>query len=278
MTRAMTRAVTRITAALALALTVALPIAAQDDDEPRAPAPIHGGAREVEQFMNAMLSQDRDEFRLGELEVVVSVVPDHFMLLIAREFLRVQAEGGRPAAQLRTQLQRLADRNKKSIGRVALRATFRHQQHGGGNFYAFQGGLDDHIGLRAAGNVPLTVSSHEGNLENIELTLFRASRSPVFSAEGQCPPVMRRQVVRLGPELKVELLAKRELSPRAKELQVGIGGFMHFSGGGIRGNQVDFDNGATAVVDPSPELKYPLPLTAQAVPAALAEVMPTIPD
>lgn len=271
----MTRTTTTRTAALAFALLVAVPIAAQDD--PR-PAPNRASNQaQIEAFISGMLSQDRDEFRLGELQVTVSVIPDHFMLLIAREFQRVEGEG-RETDQLRAQLQRLADRNKKSIGRVALRATFRHQGHGDRNFYAFQGGLDDHIGLRAAGNVPLTVASHEGNLSNVELTLFRASRSAVFSAEGQCPPVMRRQVVRLGPSLTVELVAKRELSPRAKELEVGIGGFIHFSGGGIRDNQVDFDNGATAVIDPSPPLKYPLPLTAQPVPPALAEVMPTIPE
>lgn len=266
---------TRKLAALALALLVALPIAAQDTP----PAPARGSpAAAVQTFINSMLAQDRDEFRLGELQVTVSVIPDHFMLLIAREYLRVNTEGNMEPEQLRTQLQRLADRQKKSIGRLALRVQFRHTGHGTNDFYAFQGGLDDHIGVRASGNVPLTVASHEGSLDNVELTLFRASRSPYFSSEGQCPPVMRRQVVRLGETLTVELLAKRELSPRAKEVEVGIGGFIHFSGGGIRDNQVDFDNGATAVVDPSPPLKYPLPLTAQAVPPPLARVMPTIPE
>lgn len=263
----------RWTVALALALTVSLPLLAQDGGG--APAAAQDPLRTAaEELLERLLTRDRRSFRLGELQVEVAVVPDYFMVVVAREVLRAD---GRTADQVKADLQRLADRGKKMIGKVGVRVRLTHEA-GNRNFYAFSGGLDDHIRVNAAGNVALSVGAHEGTVAQAELTLFRPSLCPVFAAEGNCPPTMRRRVSRVAGPLWVEFVARRDLSPRAKELQVGVGGFMHFSGPGIAGDQVDFDNGASCVVEPSTPIAYPLPLTAHAVPAALAEVMPTLPE
>lgn len=266
--------------AMTLALAASLPVAGLADDGGAGgePAPAQDDVRvEAATFLERLFERDRRPFKIGTLDVEVSVVPDYFMVLVAREVLRVE---GRTAEQLRADLQRLAGRTgKKAIGKLGVRVYLRHTGRGDRNYYAFQGGIDGRIRVNAAGNLPLTVGAYGGDLEQVELTLFRASRSPVFAAEGNCPPVMRRRVSRLGEgAFWIELVARRDPSPRAEALEVGVGGFIHFSGGGIAGQQVDFDNGATAVIEPSTPASFPLPLAAHPVPPGLAAVMPTIPD
>lgn len=258
--------------ALTIALGAALPVATLAQHPPAQDE----SARELRRFLDGLLSRDRRTFKIGQLDVQVSAVPDYFMVMAAREALRVE---GRSPERLKADLQRLADRNRKLIGKVGIRVRLLHGDRGDRNFYAFDGRLDDHIRVHAAGNVAATVVAHEGSFEQVELTLFRASLSPVFAAQGNCPPTMRRRVSRLGDQpFWVELVPKRDLNPRAEKLQVGVGGFMHFSGRGISGNQVDFDNGAACVIEPSEPVEFALPLPAHPVPPALAEVMPTIPD
>lgn len=237
-----------------------------------------GARAEVEAYLQGLLSHDRETFQIGELEAEVSVVPDYFMVLLAREWLKTNT-AGRSVDDLKVQFQRFADRSKKAIGRVGVIVTLEHPRAKSTGFYTFQGDIDDHLRVTAMGNIAMGVAAHRGPYERQEFTLFRANRCPVFTAEGQCPPVMRRQMVRMSDEpLTVELVAKRELSPKAKVLEVRLAGFIHFTGSGMTANQVDFENGALAVLQSGPELKFPLPLQAPAVPAALAEVMPTIKD
>lgn len=258
--------------ALALALCASVPVATLAQD-----GPAQGSfAEQMQIFLNQLLSRDRHAFKIGDLDVQVSVVPDYFMVMVAREALRVE---GRSPEQLKADLQRLADRNKKVIGKVGVRVRLHHDRRGDRDYYAFSGGLDDRLRFHAGGNVAMSVAAHEGSFEQVELTLFRASLCPVFAAEGNCPPTMRRRVSRLtGQPFWIEFVAKRDMNPRAEELQVGVGGFMRFRGRGIAGDQVDFDNGATCVVEASEPVKFALPLTAHPVPAALAEVMPTLPE
>jgi hypothetical protein len=266
-------------ALLALALALAtgpLPSLAQGEDKREAEEP--GARAEVEAYLEGLLAHDRHTFQIGELEAEVSVVPDYFMVILAREYLKTNTTG-RSAEDLKTQFQRLAERSKKTIGRVGVIVKLSHPRKGGNNFYAFQGDIDDHVRAVAMGNISLGVASHRGPYERKEYTLFKANRSAVFTAEGQCPPVMRRQMVELSSEpLTVELVAKRELSAKAKKLEVKLGGFIHFTGSGMAGVQIDFENGALAVIEPAPEVEVPLPLSAPSVPAALAEVMPKLED
>lgn len=256
--------------ALSIALLAALvPLVATAQDGDAADAKV----KAVQAYLDGLLSHDRAAMQVGSMSVQVSVVPDYFMVLAAREYVRLQ---GREVASV---LQRLADRQKKVIGRAAVLLRFHHQRASGNDFYAFQGQLDDHLRITAMSNQSMTPARLEGPIETIELTLFKANRSPAFAAEGQCPPVMRRTMARFtSSPVEVDLVARRAFSERADELEVQLGGFLHFSGGGIAGNQVDFENGATAVVEGSPEQKFPLPLHVAPVPPELAAVMPTLRD
>jgi hypothetical protein len=234
--------------------------------------------RAVERYLEALLAQDHRTFQAGDLELEVSVVPDFLMVLLAREYVRTYVEG-RPLEAVRADLQRVADRSRGAAHRIGLILTLRHRHASGRDVYAFQGGLDAHLRVVAGTTLPLASVSATGPAVQVELTLFKANRSPAFSAEGNCPPVMRRTVTKIGDQpITLELVAKRDPSPRAKELRLQLAGFLHLTGRGIQGDQVDFEHGASAVLDAAPEQRFDLPLTVPAVPEPLADVMPSVPD
>jgi hypothetical protein len=256
--------------AFSFALLAALvPLVGLAQDAP----PAGEDVQAVQAYLDGLLAHDRAAMQVGTMSVNVSVVPDYFMVLAAREYVRLE---GREVASV---LQRLADRQKKTIGRVGVLLRFHHARGNDGDFYAFQGQLDDHLRITAMANIAMVPARVEGPIETVELTLFKANRSPAFAAEGQCPPVMRRTMNRFTDDpVEVDFVARRALSERAEAIELQLGGFLHISGRGISGHQIDFENGATAVNESSPEQSFPLPLRVPPVPPALAAVMPTLRD
>lgn len=231
-----------------------------------------GRPGEARAYAERLLAATRRRVVIGGLTVELRVVPDHFVLLAAREV--AASDPTRSVESLRAQLLRLAEQRKRSVQRAGLLLSFaRNDEAPERGFMGFEGQLHEHVKASAAGSLPLAPLVQDGPLEQRELMLFKPQRSALFAGQN-APPTLRRTYTAFGGKaVTLELVARKPLPEKATELKVGLAGFIRFSG--VREGQIDFEKGGAAEVEAAALETFALPLQGlPELPASLAELLP----
>lgn len=264
-----------MTRAALLSLAFLLPALADEPPKPDAPPKPAGRKKALKDYQERMKAE-RETLTLGGLEVTITLVNDHFVYQMVEELLKSEDLDERPLDSLKEQVGRMAERRKGSMGKPALLVRFSHPDASRRNFHAFEGKLDDVLRVRVGGSkAKVTVGATTGDPpRSRNMTLFRPSKSAAYGG-GNVAPTMRVNLTVLPEKpFTVELVLAKPPNEKAKELEVAIANLIHFSGGGITDDQVDFDNGASAEhVRPS-KAEWALPLKPIVMPPELRELMP----
>jgi hypothetical protein len=229
-------------------------------------------AKEVEDYVSNVLSANKESFKVGPVAVDVVVIPYYADYLIAKELGEKDLREGN-GKFVRDKVRSLVKKNVKIKGKAAARVRVVHEKASGDDLVCFEGSLENLVKVSTAmGKARTIIAATDGLPTAHEYTLFNVQRCNLF--EGNVTPVMRFDYALIGKSAsQLDIVIGNEINERAKRIEVKLGSVIHFTGGGIKGNQIDFRNGAVGTREESGKASFELPLVSPKMPESLVRLM-----